>query len=76
VKQFPKLFAEVRGMGLMLGVKMNVPVLDMVQALREAGLLTSPAEDNVMRIVPPLVINEEHIREALDILNGVCEKWA
>ena len=59
---FPKLLAEVRGSGLMLGLKTRVPTADMVEKLRVAHLLTAPAEDNVIRITPPLIIEETHVQ--------------
>jgi acetylornithine/N-succinyldiaminopimelate aminotransferase len=73
--RFPTLFSEMRGEGLILGMQMNIPAMEMVAKLREARLLTSPAEGNVLRITPPLIINESHIEEALGILNRVCEEW-
>jgi acetylornithine/N-succinyldiaminopimelate aminotransferase len=73
--RFPKLLAEVRGRGLMLGLKTTVPHIEMVARLREKRLLTAPAEDNVIRIVPPLIIEETHVREALAIIGQVCEEW-
>ena len=72
---FPKLLAEVRGTGLMLGLKTYIPPMGIVEKLRAAGLLTAPAEDNVIRIVPPLIIEEAHVDEALQILRKVCEEW-
>lgn len=76
VRDFPKLLAEVRGTGLMLGLRANIPHVEMVERLRAAGLLTAPAEDRVIRIVPPLIIDESHADEALAILRRVCEDWS
>jgi len=59
----------------MLGVKCVVPNLEMVTALREKGLLTVGAADNVLRILPPLVVEERHIDEAVAIIDGVCAAW-
>lgn len=75
VKEFPHLLAEVRGRGLMLGLKTVVSHMEMVEKLRVAGLLTAPATDNVIRILPPLIINETHVKEALQILRSVCKEW-
>ena len=73
---FPGLIAEVRGAGLMLGLKMAVDHYDFAARLREAGLLTSPTvSDRVVRIVPPLIIDETHIEEALRLLRRQCEEW-
>jgi acetylornithine/N-succinyldiaminopimelate aminotransferase len=76
VERFPKVLAEVRGMGLMMGVKTHVPLMEMVDRLRAQGLLTAPAEDHVIRIVPPLIVEEEQIQEALAKLSNACEGFA
>ncbi len=73
-KKFPALIAEVRGEGLLLGLKINVPHYALVERLRTARLLTSPAQDHVIRIIPPLIVNEAQVAEALAILANVCEE--
>ena len=76
VVQYPELLDEVRGDGLMLGLRTHTPHIPFVEKLRTEGLLTAPAEDNVIRIVPPLVIDENHVQQALDIVQRVCAGWA
>ncbi len=71
----PTIIEEVRGAGLMLGLKCVVPNLEMVARLREGGLLTVPAAENVVRILPPLIIETEHIDQALGILEEACSAW-
>ena len=73
--RFPQVIREVRGRGLMLGLQTAGPRMELVEALRSNGLLTSPAEDNVVRIVPPLIIESTHVEEALAILHQTCEGW-
>lgn len=63
---------EVRGQGLLLGLKCKVPNTEFADALRERGLLVVGAGDNVVRLVPPLIITQEHVREAIAILNDAC----
>ena len=75
VTRYPKVFEEVRGKGLMIGLKCRVPNTDMQNRLREAGLLTVGAGDNVIRLLPPLIIEERHIDEALAILDKVAKAW-
>ena len=75
VKRHPAILVDVRGMGLMLGLKCVVPNTDMVNRLREAGLLTVGAGDNVVRVLPPLIVEESHVEEALAILDKVCAAW-
>ena len=76
VARHPRVLAGLRGRGLMRGLECVVPAGEMVARLREAGLLTVGAAENVVRIVPPLTIDESHVEEALAILERVCEGWA
>jgi len=69
------LFEGVRGVGLMLGVKMKTDSRAFVNYLRTKGLLTVAAGDNVMRIVPPLTIEEEHIREFVETLSAAAGEY-
>ena len=61
----PDLFDSVRGIGLMLGLKCKRPNTEIVQAAQAEHLLTVPAAENVIRLLPPLTISEEEISEAL-----------
>ena len=74
-KRHPKVLVDVRGAGLMLGLKCAVPSTEMIGKLRDAGLLTVGAGDNVVRLLPPLIIDESHVEEALAILDRVCGAW-
>lgn len=66
-----KLFDSVRGKGLMLGVKLKSDSRAFVAHLRDKhGLLTVSAGDNVVRILPPLVIDEKHIAECIEKLSA------
>ena len=69
---YPSVIAAVRGRGLMIGLVCAVPNSDVIADLREAGLITMPASDNVARLLPPLIIHEPHVEEALSILDRVC----
>ena len=75
VTKYPKVFQEIRGKGLMLGFVCKVTNLDMWNKLRDAGLLTVPADDNVVRFLPPLIIERSHVDEAIGILNEVADAW-
>jgi len=68
----PEVIAEVRGLGLMLGVKCVVPAGDMVTALRDRHVLVVPAGDNTVRLLPPLIIDEGHIEAAVAALEDAC----
>jgi acetylornithine/N-succinyldiaminopimelate aminotransferase len=75
VATYPKIFAEVRGKGLLIGVKCVVPNTDMVEKLRQAGLLVAGAGENVVRLLAPLIVTESHIDEAVGIIDGVARQW-
>jgi acetylornithine/N-succinyldiaminopimelate aminotransferase len=69
----PDVIESVRGMGMMLGVKCVVPAGDMVAALRDRHLLVVPAGDNVVRFLPPLVVDDGHIEAAVAALDDACK---
>jgi acetylornithine/N-succinyldiaminopimelate aminotransferase len=71
----PQVFEEVRGAGLMLGLKAVPLNTEIVAALREEGLLTVGAAENVIRILPPLIIGEAEVDEALGALERVCARF-
>ncbi len=66
--RFPAVFKGVRGTGLMLGLECVMVNGDVVAALREQGLLAVPAGDNVVRILPPLIIGDAEIDEGLGMI--------
>ncbi len=74
--RYPSVIDEVRGAGLMIGLKCRVPNTELATALRERGLLTVGAGDNNVRLLPPLIIDESHIREATAILDAACAALA
>ncbi len=68
------LIADVRGEGLMLGLQLHVPPADFAGAGREERVLVIPAADNVIRLLPPLVITDAEILEAGRRLEATCER--
>ncbi|MFA5537614.1 MAG: aspartate aminotransferase family protein [Gemmobacter sp.] len=72
----PQVFEEVRGAGLMLGLKCRVPNTDVVAAGYAAHLLTVPAADNAVRLLPALNIPEADIAEALARLDRAAASLA
>nr|WP_243850643.1 aspartate aminotransferase family protein [Rhizomicrobium electricum] len=73
--EYPQVFAEIRGQGLLLGLKLKVPNVEFVNAARRAGLLVVGAGDNVVRVLPPLTITEEHVREAMEKLSAAAKTF-
>jgi acetylornithine/N-succinyldiaminopimelate aminotransferase len=74
-KKYPSVIAEVRGLGLILGLKLTPNNKEFAAKLEDAGLLVPSAAENVVRILPPLIINEKHVNEALVILEKVCKEY-
>lgn len=74
--RYPGVIAEVRGKGLMLGLKCVVPNRDLIARLHHHGLLTIPAGDNVVRLLPPLIITLAEVDEAERILEAACADLA
>lgn len=72
--RYPDIISEVRGRGLLVGLKAVVPNTTLVQALRDEHLLTVGAGDNVIRLLPPLVVSEEEMREALSKIEAAAER--
>lgn len=77
IGNYPELFESVRGLGLMLGLKMKVEPRFFMQHLRDRhGLLTVAAGDMTLRLLPPLVIGEAEIAEFFDRLSDGCANYA
>jgi len=68
----PSIIAEVRGFGLMMGLRTVVPNTDFVAAARAQKLILIGAGENVVRLLPPLIISEADIAEAFNRLDAAC----
>jgi len=73
VDEFPSVFEEVRGIGLLLGLKCRMPNATVNAALRANNLLAVPAGENVLRILPPLNVTDEELRIALDAIRAAAK---
>ena len=70
----PKIIAEIRGEGMMLGIRTQVPNTDFGVAARAEHMLVIPAGDNVVRLLPPLIAGDAEFNEALDRLEKTCKR--
>jgi acetylornithine/N-succinyldiaminopimelate aminotransferase len=70
----PAVIAEVRGEGLLIGLRAVVPAGSLVDALRAEKMITVAAGDNVVRLLPPLIVSEEEIAEAIARLDRACTR--
>ncbi len=71
----PNVIAEVRGKGLLIGIKIKVEQMKFIQKLYNNKLLTIKAADNVIRILPPLNVTIKEINTALKIIKKVCKSY-
>ena len=70
IDEFSGVFEEVRGIGLLLGLKCRMPNAAVNAAFRANNFLAVPAGDNVVRLLPPLNVTDEEIRIALDAIRA------
>lgn len=75
LSEHPSVFEEIRGQGLMLGLKLKVPNTEFVAAARKQGLLAVGAGENVVRLLPPLIIEETQVREAMGMLSAAAKSF-
>jgi acetylornithine/N-succinyldiaminopimelate aminotransferase len=71
----PDIIEEVRGEGLMMGLKTKVPNTDFVAAALDQQLLTIGAGDNVVRLLPPLIVSDDDLSEAVAKLDRTCQSF-
>jgi acetylornithine/N-succinyldiaminopimelate aminotransferase len=74
--RYPSVISEVRGEGLLIGLRAVVPQGDLVNELRAEKLLTVAAGDNVVRLLPPLIAGEAEIAEAVGMIERACARLA
>ncbi len=74
--RYASVVAEVRGEGLLMGLRMVPPAGAMVDELRAEKMITVAAGDNVVRLLPPLIINEAEIGEAVNRIERACARLA
>jgi acetylornithine/N-succinyldiaminopimelate aminotransferase len=73
VADYPDIFAEVRGQGLMLGLRCAAPAAAVQAALRDNGLLVVAAGEEVLRLVPPLVVTSSDCLEAISMIRRAAQ---
>ncbi len=74
--RYGDVVADVRGEGLMLGLQLRVPPAEFASAARDAGVLVIPAADNVVRLLPPLVISDAELDEGVQRLGAACQQMS
>ena len=71
---YPKIIEEVRGMGLLIGLKLFNNQIKFIKKLENNKLLTIKAAENVVRILPPLNVSKSEVDLAIQIIRKVCKK--
>jgi acetylornithine/N-succinyldiaminopimelate aminotransferase len=72
--RYPEVIAEVRGEGLIVGLRAVVPAASLVDELRAERMITVASGDNVVRLLPPLIVSEDEIAEAVRRLDRACAR--
>ena len=73
-EKYPSVIEEVRGKGLLRGIKLKSDNAKFLNELFEYKMLAVKASENVVRLLPPLIVKEKEIDEAISIIEKVCEK--
>ena len=73
-KKYPNIVDEVRGAGLLKGLKMLVDNTEFIKKLMDHKMLTVKAEENVIRLFPPLTASNKELDEAASKIEKVCEE--
>lgn len=74
-QRFPDMILEQRGKGLMVGIKIAPPIRDFIARLRDHHLLAVAAGDNVLRLLPPLIVTRSDIDEAIGLIADAFEQY-
>jgi acetylornithine/N-succinyldiaminopimelate aminotransferase len=74
--RYASVIAEIRGEGLLIGLRMVPPAAAMVDELRAEHMITVSAGDNVVRLLPPLIVGEAEIAEAIARIDRACARLA
>jgi acetylornithine/N-succinyldiaminopimelate aminotransferase len=74
--QHPNVIAEVRGRGLLVGLRLHQGSAEFIKALQGQGLVSVPAAEEVVRLLPPLIIGEGEIDQGCAMIEAVCRELA
>ena len=73
-KKYPEIIGEIRGLGLIRGLKMSVDNVKFIKKLMDNKFLTVKAEENVIRLFPPLTVSIKELDEAIFKIEKVCKE--
>ena len=75
-EKYPKVIAEIRGTGLLKGLKMVVDNVKFMEKLMNHKLLSVKAEENVIRLFPPLIVKNNELDEAISKIEKACQEMS
>jgi len=75
-KKYPEIIEEIRGAGLIKGIKMVVDNAKFIEKLMNEKMLTVKAEENVIRLFPPLIVSKNELDEAINKIEKVCKEMS
>ena len=75
-EKFPKVIGEIRGLGLIKGLKMLVDNNEFMKILMNNKMLTIKAEENVIRLFPPLIVSNNELDEGINKIEKVCKEMS
>ena len=75
-KKYPKIIGEIRGIGLIKGIRTIVDNTKFIKKLMEQKMLTVKAEENVIRLFPPLTVDNNELDEAIEKIQKVCKEMS
>jgi acetylornithine/N-succinyldiaminopimelate aminotransferase len=70
---YPDIIEEIRGQGLMIGIKCKTPNVELLGAMRDEKFLAVPAGDNVIRLLPPLTLTKDEARDGLSRIKNALK---
>jgi acetylornithine/N-succinyldiaminopimelate aminotransferase len=70
--EYPEVIAEVRGQGLLVGLRLHRDSAGFIKALQGLGLVTVPAADEVVRLLPPLTVSEDELAQGCALIAAAC----
>ena len=73
---YPKIIGEIRGIGLIKGLKMLVDNVEFIKKLMNHKMLTVKAEENVIRLFPPLIVENKELDEAINKIEKACKEMS
>ena len=74
-EKYPNIIKEIRGKGLLIGIKLHQDQAKFIQKLMDNNLLTIRAAENVVRVLPPLNVKKDELDQAIKIINKVCSDF-